>query len=70
MRIINIINNELIIKKQKLESDLERSLNTVEVSTDKQVEKCLKLISEISTVDLTLTSWEKYINVQKEKKEN
>jgi len=70
MRIINIINNELIIKKQKLESDLERSLNTVEVSTDKQVDKCLKLISEISTVDLALTSWEKYINVQKEKKEN
>jgi hypothetical protein len=70
MRIINIINNELIIKKQKLESDLERSLNTVESSTDKQVEKCLKLIFEISTVDLALTSWEKYINVQKEKKEN
>ena len=70
MRIINIINNELIVKKQRLENDLERSINRADISTEKQVDECLKVISELSSVDLALTSWEKYITPDKEKKEN
>jgi|10_taG_2_1085330.scaffolds.fasta_scaffold36308_3 hypothetical protein len=70
MRIINIINNELVIKKQRLENDLERALNNVDVTTQEQVDICLKLISELATIDLSLMSWEKYITSDKEKKEN
>ena len=70
MRIINIINNELVIKKQRLENDLERALNNVDVTTQEQVDTCLKLISELASIDLSLMSWEKYITADKEKKEN
>ena len=70
MRIINIINNELVIKKQRLENDLERALNNVDVTTQQQVDICLQLITELSTTDLSLLSWEKYITADKEKKEN
>tara|TARA_R100001163_G_C5026240_1_gene167689 strand:+ start:80 stop:286 length:207 start_codon:yes stop_codon:yes gene_type:complete len=68
MRIINIINNELITNKQKLENDLERCLNDVDTPTQEQVDKAIELISKISNIDTSIASWEKYINF--EKKEN
>ena len=39
MRIINIINNELIVQKQKLETELERVLNIQDMSTEDKLEK-------------------------------
>tara|TARA_R110000824_G_C15106350_1_gene666754 strand:+ start:910 stop:1122 length:213 start_codon:yes stop_codon:yes gene_type:complete len=70
MRIINIINNELVIKKQKLENDLEKALNNRDAKTQEQLDTCLTLIYELSNIDLSLMSWEKYITTDKEKKEN
>tara|TARA_R100000908_G_C3672239_1_gene94610 strand:+ start:221 stop:427 length:207 start_codon:yes stop_codon:yes gene_type:complete len=68
MRIVNIINNELLIKKQKLENDLERCLNDVDKPTQEQVDEAIGLISKISCIDTSIASWEKYINFDKKEK--
>jgi len=68
MRIVNIINNELLIRKQKLENDLERCLNSVDKTTQEQVEESIGLISKISCIDNSIASWEKYINFDKNEK--
>jgi hypothetical protein len=68
MRIVNIINNELLIKKQKLENDLERCLNDVDKPTQEQVDEGIGLISKISCIDNSIASWEKYINFDKKEK--
>tara|TARA_B100001094_G_scaffold330343_1_gene395330 strand:+ start:2348 stop:2563 length:216 start_codon:yes stop_codon:yes gene_type:complete len=68
MRILNIISNELIIEKQKLENDLERVLNNTELSTEKIVDKSIELLNKLTQVSNTILTWESYIN--KEKEEN
>ena len=68
MRIVNIINNELLIKKQKLENDLERCLNGVDKTTQEQVDEAIGLVSKISCIDNSIASWETYINFDKKEK--
>tara|TARA_R110002012_G_scaffold255557_3_gene435563 strand:+ start:200 stop:415 length:216 start_codon:yes stop_codon:yes gene_type:complete len=68
MRILNIISNELIIEKQKLENDLERVLNNTELSTEKVVDQSIELLNKLTQVSNTILTWESYIN--KEKEEN
>ena len=43
MRIINIITNELILEKQKLENELERVLNLNNNSTDERIKKFFRV---------------------------
>ena len=47
MRIINIINNELIIRKQKLENELEKVLNSTTQTTEEQVKSVVELINKL-----------------------
>ena len=60
MRIINIINNELIVKKQKLESELERVLNIQNISVEEKLKESLKLINKLSMVNQSFVTWESY----------
>ena len=66
MRIISIINNELIVQKQKLESELERILNLNEISTEDKLKKSLELINKLSMVNTNVITWESYQNKEKE----
>jgi hypothetical protein len=65
MRIINIINNELIIRKQKLENELEKVLNSTTQTTEEQVKSVVELINKLSETNSSLVTWESYINKTK-----
>tara|TARA_R100000697_G_scaffold113232_1_gene131345 strand:+ start:485 stop:691 length:207 start_codon:yes stop_codon:yes gene_type:complete len=65
MRILNIISNEIIIEKQKLENELERVLNSPELSTEKMVKQSLKLLNKLTQVSNTMLTWESYITKYK-----
>ena len=69
MRIINIINNELIVQKQKLESELERVLNIQDISTEDKLEKSLELVNKLSMVNQSFATWEAYQQSEKENTE-
>ena len=68
MRIINIIQNELILRKQKLENELERSINSPELNTDDKVKQILDLVKELNNIDSSITTWNLYMNKPEEKK--
>ena len=68
MRIINIINNELIIRKQKLENELERVLNSTTMTTDEQLKHAVDLVNKLSESNSSLSTWESYINKTKTEK--
>ena len=68
MRIINIINNELIVQKQKLESELERILNVQDMSIEDKLEKSIDLINKLTMVNKSFVTWESYQQSEKENK--
>ena len=68
MRILNIISNELVIRKQKLENELERVLNNPSIPTEEVVNTSLETLNKLTQVSNTMLTWESYIN--KEKQEN
>ena len=70
MRIINIVSNELYLEKQKLENELERILNSLEISTDDKVIKTLELVNKLSSIDASMTTWGNYINKEKVEKKD
>jgi len=67
MRIINIITNELILKKQKLEHELERTINSINEPTEDKVEKCIGLVNKLSEINNGIATWESYMNTKNEK---
>ena len=69
MRIINIINNELVTQQLKFENELERVLNLNNIETEERVELCLKTINKLTKVHNNLRTFESYIN-KEVKKEN
>ena len=69
MRIINIITNELILKKQKLEHELERTLNSINKPTDETIEKSIELVNKLSEVTNGIAVWESYINTENKKQD-
>ena len=68
MRIINIITNELILKKQKLENELERTLNSINEPTEKQIKTSIELVNKLSEVTQSIAIWESYNSINKENK--
>ena len=70
MRIVNIISNELYLEKQKLENELERTLNLREISTDDKVKKTLELINKLSSVDTSMATLGNYINKEEVEKKD
>tara|TARA_R110002020_G_scaffold325581_3_gene541174 strand:+ start:32 stop:235 length:204 start_codon:yes stop_codon:yes gene_type:complete len=67
MRLLNIITNELIVEKQKLETELERVLNINDINTEDRVKTSLELINRLTQVSNNLLTWESYINKEKTK---
>ena len=67
MRILNIISNQLIIKKQILEGELERTLNRSDISVEKKTETSTELISKLTEVSSSILTWESYINKEAQK---
>lgn len=67
MRILNIISNQLIIKKQILEGELERTLNRSDISVEKKTEMSTELISKLTEVSSSILTWESYINKEAQK---
>ena len=70
MRIINIVSNELYLKKQKLENELERILNSREINTNDKVEKTLVLVNKLSSIDSDMSTWGNYINKKEVEKKD
>ena len=69
MRIINIINNELVTQQMKFENELERALNLNTIDTEDKVKLCLETINQLTKVHNNLRTFESYIN-KEVKKEN
>ena len=67
MRILNIVTNEFILEKQKLENELERCLNTNDVETNEKVKSVVRLVNKLSDLNSSLMTWESYINKKEEK---
>ena len=67
MRIINIMTNELIIEKQKLENELERILNNSSMTTEEILKNSLEVLNKLTQTNNDLLTWEAYINKEKEK---
>jgi len=70
MRIINIVSNELYLRKQKLENELERVLNSREINTDDKVEQTLGLVNKLSSIDSDMATWGNYINKKEVEKKD
>jgi len=66
MRIINIMTNELIIEKQKLENELERILNNSSITTEEILKNSLEVLNKLTQTNNNLLTWEAYINKEKE----
>tara|TARA_R110000824_G_scaffold52896_1_gene146774 strand:- start:3362 stop:3568 length:207 start_codon:yes stop_codon:yes gene_type:complete len=67
MRIINIVTNQLIIEKQKLENELERILNNSNMTTDDILKNSVDVLNKLTQTNSNLLTWESYINKEKEK---
>ena len=68
MRILNIINNELVTQMLKLEHELERVLNLTTDTTEEKLDVCTKLIDKLTQSNANISTWETYINKEKENK--
>ena len=68
MRIINIIRNEFLLTKMKLENELERTLNDKTLATDQITEKSVELVTKLTSTNNSLETLESYLN--KEEKQN
>ena len=61
-RIIEIIKNTLILKKQLLEQELEEVINSQNGSVEERVNKGIKVIKKISQTIQSQTTLDSYIN--------
>ncbi len=68
MRILNIVTNEFILEKQKLEAELERCLNIQDEEMTLKIDKLKSLINKLSETNQNIMTWESYINNFKEEK--
>jgi|8_EtaG_2_1085327.scaffolds.fasta_scaffold214807_2 hypothetical protein len=65
-RLIEIVKNTLILKKQTLEVELEEVINSTEGKIDKRVDKTLKTLKSITDINNTQQTLESYINNNKQ----
>jgi len=67
MRILNIISNQLIIKKQILEGELERTLNLTNITIEEKSDITIGIITELTEANSSILTWESYINKEQQK---
>jgi|TARA_R110002012_G_scaffold440_4_gene1769 hypothetical protein len=65
-RLIEIVKNTLILKKQTLEVELEEVINSTEGKIDERVDKTLKTLKSITDINNTQQTLESYINNNKQ----
>ena len=65
-KIIEIISNQLIVDKQKLEMDLEKTINDNSMNIDKKVERCKSLLLKINESSNAYITLDSYITKNKE----
>jgi hypothetical protein len=65
-KIIEVISNQLIVDKQKLEIELENAINDNSTEIDKRVEKCKSLLLKINESSNAYTTLDSYITKNKE----
>ena len=61
-RLIEIINNTLVVKKQILEQELEEIINTKENKVQGRVDEGIRILEEITKIAETTKTLETYIN--------
>ena len=61
-RIIDIINNTLILKKQVLEQELEDIINSKEGTVEDRVKKATNILEKVSKTDSAKEILTSYIN--------
>lgn len=59
-----------MLRKMKLENELERTINDKTSSTDQVTEKSLDLVSKLADANNSLETLELYLNKEVEKKSN
>ena len=64
-RLIEIINNTLVVKKQILEQELEEIINTKENKVQGRVDEGIRILEEITKIAETTKTLETYINNNK-----
>jgi len=67
MRIVNIIKQEFILEKMKLENELERTINNRLVPTDQLTKESVELINKLTNTNNALLTLESYLNKEVEK---
>ena len=67
MRILNIISNQLISKKQILEGELERTLNLTNITIEEKSDITIGIITELTEANSSILTWESYINKEQQK---
>ena len=69
MRIINILEQEINLKKIKLENELERVLNNRTLSTDQITKEAIDIVNKLTNTNNSLVTLGSYLN-KEEKKQN
>jgi len=67
MRIITIIQNQLLLEKLKLENELERTLNDRTLKTDEVVTKSVEIVHKLTNANSSIQTWESYLNKEEKK---
>lgn len=65
-RLVEIVKNTLILKKQTLEVELEEAINSTEGKIDERVNTVLKTLKSITDINNTQQTLESYINNNKQ----
>jgi|TARA_B100000700_G_C14978244_1_gene824971 hypothetical protein len=68
MRIINILQNNLINKKTQLEEELERIINKKDISVQKQLTQATETLDKLSSVTNQFALLEGYLQTQEQNK--
>ena len=61
-RLIEIINNTLILEKQVLEQELEEIINNKQGSVDDRVKKATNILTKLANTDIAKETLNTYIN--------
>tara|TARA_R110001583_G_scaffold139429_2_gene291623 strand:+ start:59 stop:265 length:207 start_codon:yes stop_codon:yes gene_type:complete len=61
-RMIEIINNTLILEKQVLEQELEEIINNKQGSVDDRVKKATNILTKLANTDIAKETLNTYIN--------
>tara|TARA_R110000765_G_scaffold379516_2_gene470537 strand:+ start:316 stop:522 length:207 start_codon:yes stop_codon:yes gene_type:complete len=65
-KIVDIINNQLVVDKQKLEFELEKLINNNTMDTEKRVEKSIETLIKINEVSNAYVTLSSYITTNKQ----